>query len=217
MKKHFNFEVKTPCSENFDQFTPTENGGYCNSCSKEVIDFTQMKSEDIHLYFQKGNNQKTCGKFGKDQLRQLNTSNNSERRLSLAIGFGIACLALFSFSPSQAQTKTTSNTKTSAVVADGILVKGNVSEGKSPIPGVNILLQGTTIGTETDFNGNFVFPKKLNKGDVLLFSYIGYKSQKVVITENSSAVNVGLKLDMELDTIFIMGDVATKRVYKSRN
>ena len=81
------------------------------------------------------------------------------------------------------------------------------------IPGVNVVLEGTDIGTITDFDGNFEFPQKLKKGDVLVFSYVGMASKKVKIENKTSAANISL--NMQLDTVIIMGEVAVKEVYKS--
>lgn len=56
-----------------------------------------------------------------------------------------------------------------------------------PLPGVNILLEGTTNGTQTDFDGNFKI--KGNEGQSLLFSYIGQKSVRQLIG-TSNTMNV---------------------------
>ena len=57
-----------------------------------------------------------------------------------------------------------------------ITVKGTVSDEEGPLPGVNVVLKGTKIGTSTDFEGNYVFPKKLKKGDILVFTHISMES-----------------------------------------
>jgi TonB-dependent starch-binding outer membrane protein SusC len=50
---------------------------------------------------------------------------------------------------------------------------------KQPIPGVNVLVQGSPGGTQTDFDGKFKLAN-VKKGDKVVFSYIGYKNQVVV-------------------------------------
>lgn len=64
-----------------------------------------------------------------------------------------------------------------AALAQGV-VSGTVLEDSSgqPLPGVNIVVQGTTNGVSTDFDGKFQL-KGLQKGNVLVFSYIGYAEQ----------------------------------------
>ena len=95
-------------------------------------------------------------------------------------------------------------------------IKGTVLEASLPLPGVNVMLEGTEIGTSTNFDGNFNFPQKLKKGDVLIFTSVGMKSQKVVIENNDSATTIELKINMEMDSIILMGKVAVKEVYKSK-
>lgn len=61
------------------------------------------------------------------------------------------------------------------------------------MPGVNILLKGTTVGTTTDANGNFSL-NVANANSVLVFSYIGYASQEIVVG-NQSNLSVALEED----------------------
>jgi hypothetical protein len=140
-------------------------------------------------------------------------------------GIGLACLTLFSFGIIHAQdsenkTKKSENNTTKIMINDNektIVVKGNVSEASIPMPSVNVILDGTSIGTMTDINGNFVFPEKLKKGDVLVFSILGMETQKVTITDEASASNVVLEIDMDMTEIVLMGDVAVKKVYSSKS
>lgn len=64
-----NIQIKIyrPCSENWDEMTPTEKGRFCQKCSKTVIDFTRLSDGEILdiINSQKGDN---CGRFSKDQL-----------------------------------------------------------------------------------------------------------------------------------------------------
>jgi TonB-linked SusC/RagA family outer membrane protein len=62
----------------------------------------------------------------------------------------------------------------------------------SPLPGVSITIQGTTQGTQTDFDGNYSI--QASSGDVLSFSYMGMKTQNVTVGD-SSTINVALEED----------------------
>ena len=138
----------------------------------------------------------------------MKTPNTSVKANYLA-GITLACLFLFSITSVQAQDATTT-TETSFVV------KGNVSDETGPLPGVNVILQGSRTGTATDDAGNFMFPIKLKKGDVLIFSYVGMESQKLVINNKESAANIALVIDMSMVEIIVTGKVATKKVYTSK-
>ncbi len=71
-----------------------------------------------------------------------------------------------------------------SVFAQETIVKGKITDANSgdPIPFVNVLFKGTTIGTVTDFDGNYVVKTK-TPTDTLLASYIGYKPRTKVITK----------------------------------
>lgn len=62
-----------------------------------------------------------------------------------------------------------------------------------PIPGVNINVQGSTVGTSTDLDGKFQLPN-VKKGDVVVFSFVGYKSQTVEFKSQQS-ITVSLEED----------------------
>jgi TonB-linked SusC/RagA family outer membrane protein len=63
-------------------------------------------------------------------------------------------------------------------------VSGTVSDSSGVLPGVSIVIKGTTTGTETDFDGRYII--KTSSGDVLVFRYLGYKTtEKTVGTSNS--------------------------------
>ena len=76
-----------------------------------------------------------------------------------------------------------------------IIVSGKITdENAQPLPGVNVLLKGTTIGTTTDSNGEY----KLTLADAngtLTFSFIGYTTQEVAI-DNRSKIDISLNPDV---------------------
>lgn len=80
-------------------------------------------------------------------------------------------------------------------------VSGTVSDNTGmPLPGVSVLVKGTKTGTQTDFDGKYTI--KASSNQVLIFSYIGMKTQEVAAT--SSTVNVKLKDDsVELEGVVV--------------
>ncbi len=218
MKNQFKIEIETPCSENFNQFKPTNFGGYCGSCNKEVIDFSKMTSQEVIYYFKNNHSKNTCGKFNKQQLTTYVEKPIQRTKYHLLGTFGLALLSFFSFNTAQAQeTNSTKNNINLKKQDSNINVKGVVSDESGPLPGVNILLQGTSIGVETDFNGYFNFPDTLKKGAVLIFSFIGLESKKITIQNNKSVANIELKVNMKSDSSILMGKVAVKKIYSSKN
>lgn len=90
-------------------------------------------------------------------------------------------------------------------------IKGNVSdENGSGLPGVSITLKGTARGTTTDANGNFSLDVP-NPKSVLVFSYVGYILQEVVVGSQST-LNVSLKADTKaLDEVVVIGYGTVKK------
>ncbi|QIE58090.1 TonB-dependent receptor [Rasiella rasia] len=71
------------------------------------------------------------------------------------------------------------------------------------IPGANVIVKGTTVGASTDFDGNFTISVK--SGDVLVFSYIGFVTQEVLI-ENQTTLNITLSEDENtLEQVVVVG------------
>ncbi len=84
----------------------------------------------------------------------------------------------------------------------GQTITGNVTDAAdAPLPGVTIIVGGTTNGTTTDFDGNYSIAA--SSGDVLQFSYIGMLSKEVTVG-SSNSINVTLQEDSEqLDEVIV--------------
>lgn len=91
------------------------------------------------------------------------------------------------------------------VFGQGKQVSGTVSDNSGePLPGVNVFIKGTTVGTTTDFNGKYSIAVK-KESDVLVFSFIGYDEQSIAVG-NQSTINVALKEDvMQLNEVVAIG------------
>jgi TonB-linked SusC/RagA family outer membrane protein len=78
------------------------------------------------------------------------------------------------------------------------------------LPGVNVIVKGTSIGASTDFDGNYTIDVS-GSGVVLVFSYVGYATQEVVVGD-SNTVNVALTEDLAaLDEVVVVGYGARKK------
>ncbi|MFS4467030.1 carboxypeptidase-like regulatory domain-containing protein [Maribacter sp. 2210JD10-5] len=232
MKNVFTISVKKPCSEKFQDFDQTPSGGFCTSCSKEVIDFTQMSDLELISYFSKKNG-KTCGRFKTSQLKTYNTGNATPMNTNfLSKSFGIASfslLALCAVSNTNAQETASLENINQIEVATRVgkvkiqqnikgsyLVKGVVlDEENLPLPGANVVLKGSNVGTVTGIDGKFEFPQKVETGDVLVISYLGYISQKYKVPE-SKLDTLDITITFEAADVELMGAVEVDGVYKTK-
>ena len=84
------------------------------------------------------------------------------------------------------------------------VITGTITDVEQvPLPGASIVISGTTTGTQTDFDGNFTIDA--NVGDVLVFSYLGFDSQEMAVS-NESVINVTLVQNTAmLDEVVVTG------------
>lgn len=85
-------------------------------------------------------------------------------------------------------------------------IQGTVTDATSgsTLPGVDIIIKGTTRGTSTDFNGNYTLDN-IKTGDVLVFSYLGFKTKEITVSA-STTINVSLVEDTEtLEEVVLIG------------
>ena len=89
-------------------------------------------------------------------------------------------------------------------------VSGTVSDSSGPLPGASVLVKGTTNGAQTDLDGKFII-KNVGSNAVLVFSFIGLKSQEVNVAGKSS-VKVTLTADnAELKEVIVIGYGTVKK------
>lgn len=91
-------------------------------------------------------------------------------------------------------------------------ITGTVTEGSGgqPLPGVDVIIKGTTIGISTDFDGKYTL-SNVNQGDVLVFSYIGFTTQEITVGSQTT-INVVLAEDTEaLEEVIVIGYGTAKK------
>ncbi len=94
-------------------------------------------------------------------------------------------------------------------------ITGNVtalSDGL-PLPGVNVVIKGSTTGTQTDFDGNYTI--MANVGDKLIFNFIGMKSTEVIVG-STNVIDVILEEDSAmLEEVVVVAYGINKNYYKN--
>jgi hypothetical protein len=73
MGKHIQLSITDPCHENWDSMNKAEQGRFCTSCQKQVVDFTSMSDSQLAAFFKKpiqslSKDGSVCGRFFQDQL-----------------------------------------------------------------------------------------------------------------------------------------------------
>lgn len=86
------------------------------------------------------------------------------------------------------------------------IISGKVTDNNNlPLMGVSVILQGSSIGTTTDFDGKYSLSDNIDENAILSFSYIGFEQQEIVIG-NRSTINVQLIEETDyLDEVVVVG------------
>lgn len=90
-------------------------------------------------------------------------------------------------------------------------ITGTVSDAESgePIPGVNVVVKGTTTGTITDYEGNYTI--EVPQNGVLVFSFVGFVTQEVEVKDQTT-INISLEMELaELEELVVVGYGVKKR------
>ncbi|WP_338358971.1 TonB-dependent receptor [Yeosuana marina] len=96
------------------------------------------------------------------------------------------------------------------VSAQNKSVSGTViDETGVPLPGANIIVDGTSRGTQSDFDGNYTI--EVTPKETLTFSYVGMKAVSVLVG-NQTTINVTLKMDSSLDEVVVVGYGSRKKM-----
>ena len=82
-------------------------------------------------------------------------------------------------------------------------ISGKISDNQDVIPGVSVSVKGATKGTSTDFNGNYEISAV--KGDILIFSFIGYASQEIKVSDQAIINVILIESTQFLDEVVIKG------------
>lgn len=204
----YQITVPKPCHENWNGMSKTQQGKFCQSCNKEVVDFTKLTTSEIsRKVFSKDN---LCGRFKEDQLNKEIATSKKHALSKIAASIVLVSAITASepiFSQSKKDTIIIKNHQKENVFIndnsddDFFEIKGKVKGESLDFPGVNIVLKGTNIGTQTDFDGNFSIkiPNKKTKSTILVFSYLGYKNQEIDVL----AIKKPLVVELEEDDVFL--------------
>lgn len=71
MVRKYKITISEPCQEDWNKMTPNDQGRFCMSCAKTVVDFTAMLPEEVQHFFIQNQKQNICGRMRKSQLDSI--------------------------------------------------------------------------------------------------------------------------------------------------
>jgi hypothetical protein len=195
MRTTLNINIPTPCNEDWNDMTSEQKGRHCKSCEKTVFDFTSRTDEQIIKTFQSQNH--ICGRFKPSQLDRDLVLNRKEKNTYTAyLASSLFAVLSFNTMDIEAQAKpkvttvepsyTNALTQKIAIYTLDKTISGTITDDYDgqPVFGVNVVIKGTKIGVQTDFDGHYTL--KIKKVDTIVFSYLGYETKQVKVTKSST-------------------------------
>ncbi|WP_462219062.1 carboxypeptidase-like regulatory domain-containing protein [Ferruginibacter sp.] len=205
--------IPEPCHQNWNEMTATQQGRFCNSCAKQVVDFSTMSDTEVLHYFSSIKNENVCGRAYPDQLeRAISKTKEPKKKLFWYWNY-ITMLFLFfsktNTAKAQGGIKVVTESKIDAAKQDRI-TKGEIAvntnriitgkiidEAGQPLPGASIIIKGSKNGTSADVNGFY----KINvdtKSDILEITAVGFERKEIKLTSLNSFDIILSKMEMEL-------------------
>lgn len=189
--------------QSWEEMAQADNGKFCTSCNKPVIDFSNFTEQQLQDFFSKING-RICGNFRPDQInRTLSVENNNQHKYFipqllvstvLTIGLTNKSVAKEIKVPivqiqSESLFKTEANQKiipTSSADSlnyiNGKIIDNNSSE---PLPFARIFIKGINNNVESDAEGNFklaVPDTLIGKEITLVIAFVGYQNKEMQVS-----------------------------------
>lgn len=199
------------CHENWDQMSAQEQGRFCSSCQKIVVDFTRMSDQELLAFFQRPSGNRVCGRLRRDQLeRSIEVPRRKKPWLRYLLSVTLPALLITKQAIAQGSVRVVRKEQLPA--AKGYLpldslakpvenrrieLTGNVQDTDGlPLVAATVRVTGTNFATSTGVDGAFVFSCEWESSQPLTLeiSAIGYEQLSLPVRWNTQlkAIELGV-------------------------
>ncbi|MEO5593099.1 MAG: carboxypeptidase-like regulatory domain-containing protein [Chitinophagaceae bacterium] len=216
MKQKLQLHIPEPCHENWDTMTGTEQGRFCMSCQKEVVDFSVMTDKEILHYISKASSN-ICGRVQDDQLGRSIHVPHERKQYPFKYFWSVLITSFLISNESSGQVMSPKDTMISLPAGlqinnEPIVFMGGMStvrktnvpkwqisgrvvdENNNAVPYASVIVKRTKQGTMTDSAGLFSLETKSKLDRIeLLISSVGFIQQ--TITLNNAATIKSLEIE----------------------
>lgn len=177
-----------PCAQNWLAMSPTAKGRLCGQCEREIYDFSALSWPQI-VHTQAAHGNRLCGLYSDAQLAHWGyVPPRACAPLAAAAALALALTAV----PAPAQTQAPATPGSAALHLRGTVTMVSAQTGEpEPVPGVTVLLLGSTLGASTDRQGHYTLTVPLtDRADTIQlgFSAIGFVTQHLPLPLPTSGV-----------------------------
>ncbi len=173
-RSNYLLTIDKPCSESWDEMSPTDSGRFCANCAKNVIDFTSLSDDQVLTIIKKSSGN-LCGRLEESQMNRFLVSkaepSNKARFFQLLTGLFLLSAAeskaqelivrepMAVVKPPTQREKFLKEAKDSPDYAQKIWISGRVVSAETKAPVVNALLHPRSVNSHssalTDEDGYF--------------------------------------------------------------
>lgn len=212
MSKKIQLTIPTPCHENWDNMLPADKGKFCQSCSKEVIDFSNMSDSQLVAFFKKPTTGSVCGRFMDDQLgRQISEPKKRLPWIKYFFQFALSAFLVSSRAYTQGEVKgKIAAYQPTQITGDTILrkaikrnssnqlISGFVKDEKgNPVPYASAQIKGTSTGVAADSSGYFSLDIALHDSSLaLVVSSVGFNEKEIPFSSLTFNQSINVVLTM---------------------
>ncbi|NHN26734.1 hypothetical protein FIA58_013700 [Flavobacterium jejuense] len=221
MSNKVNISIPAPCHENWHTMTLVEKGKFCTSCQKNITDFTKSSDSQIIEAIHKDTN--LCGRFLISQLDRTIEKTSLKRKNWLALAT-LTSLLSFGMQEIFAQgnpikiektDKKFEFDQTKKKLSQESIITGTINDELGPLSSAQINVKGTNNYVISDFNGTFSI--KASLGDILIVTYVGYKThEEIISTKKEYIINLKSDIITEDQTIIVAGGICIRRTFFGR-
>ncbi len=213
--------IRNPCTEDWSKMTPAEQGRFCSSCQKCVVDFTGFSDRQLYEYLLANKTKQVCGRFYDTQLNRTIHIPPQPHSALYRYFIGLGLTLILAQIPSEEAKARAPYSFTSIInnnslqeentSGDSVIIKGRViDENKEAVYGAVVQIYNDTLaiaGTITNEDGEYSLTIRQNETTNLLLSvkYPSYKYQKISITSNNNTTkNIQLELNTSVYGLMIL-------------
>jgi hypothetical protein len=221
MFKPIQISIPNPCSENWDEMTPSGQGKFCDNCQKTVVDFTGWTDSALYEFLTQNKATRICGRVRFDQIDRIIIPHQPQSKLyRLFIGLGLT-LVLSQLPTTQTFARTPYSYEFASFLAndddkndsrDSVIVSGTVvDEHNKPMSYAMLdVYKGKQIiaSAIADTFGVFSIPihSNINLNSCYLeVGSLGYTTKKITLSKHNKRFTIQLKPQKEL---MLKGDIA---------
>ncbi len=234
MQKQTSLYIPTPCHEDWNTMTPTQQGKFCSNCNKQVVDFSLMSDNQV-LNFLSHQSGKLCGRFDAEQLQRPLIETKIKKKKSWWMALTMPLLFLFDRGEAQENNYVKVDTTVSPInkqpeilgkliyqPTKEITVTGKVvDENNNAIPFVTIMQKGSRNAVAANSEGEFLIRinNERNNLTTLIASAVGHENVEKLVKSTQGDSIIIIMNNANYDTsgvvVIIAGDISSYQLLKT--